>query len=241
MRDVLILPFSQEERLVIASDNSGAVGEKEHDLVKVDYETVAYFSLRVAMMECMAVGAKPVAIVIQNFVGEGEWKRFKKGAHQLFQELQIDPIPITGSTESNFSVMQSAIGFIVIGRLHVSKKKFGITLKQAKYAVIGEPLVGHEVLEKREKVAPLSLFKSLVNHPKIYEIVPIGSKGIYYELEQLLKNNHIQIGNVSSPLDIDKSAGPATCFLISYDLKGEREIRDLSGEYFHPIEINLFY
>lgn len=236
MRDVLMLPYSKEEMIVIAADNSGGVGEKELDFVKVDYETVAYFSLRVAMMECLAVGAEPVAIVMQNFVGDKEWNRFKKGADHLFYELQIEPLPITGSTESNFNMDQSAVGFIVIGRLHKSKKKIDITPKHAKFAVIGEPLVGHEVLEKREKIAPLSLFHSFFHHPNIYEIVPVGSKGILYELKQLTNQS---IEQASSSVDMEKSAGPATCFLISYDPEIEGEIAEKAKEHIHFIHVTF--
>jgi len=234
MRDVLMLPFSNDEMLVIASDNSGGIGEKEQDVVKVDYETLAYFSLRVAMMECMAVGANPIAIVMQNFIGDKEWKRLEKGINRLFQELHIPLLPITGSTESNFHMIQSAVGMIVIGRLHVSKRKYGITPDDARYAVIGEPLVGNEVLDRQEKIAPLSLFKQFVSNPNVYEVVPIGSKGVLYELKQLVNDPNV---HVSSLVDLNKSAGPSTCFLISYNQKSENEIKEISKGYFHLINV----
>ena len=43
MRDVITIPINGEESLIIASDNSGAIGMKEQDHVHVSYETIAYF------------------------------------------------------------------------------------------------------------------------------------------------------------------------------------------------------
>lgn len=227
-RDVLMLPLTEEELFVIASDNSGAIGEKEADVVSVSYETVIYYGLRVAVMECMAVGAKPVAIVVQNFVGDHLWEKFEQVVKRICEELSTPPLPITGSTESNFSLEQSALGLVVLGRVKKSELKVGVTPKDAKIAVIGTPLVGNEVMEQNEKVAPLSLFQSLLNHRGVYEIIPCGSKGMIHEYRLITGAQELE----HPTIDVTKSAGPATCFLMTYDEKWEAEIKHIAGRYF---------
>ena len=59
MMDALTAPFDDESSLVIACDNSGGIGMKEGDVVKVPYEVTAYYSFRVAVMECIAAGGTP--------------------------------------------------------------------------------------------------------------------------------------------------------------------------------------
>lgn len=236
MRDVIFLPNVSDEYLVIAADNSAGVGEKDFDVVQVDYETVAYFGLRVALSECLAVGATPIALVIQNFIGDEEWDRLKKGCCKIFSECDMEPIPITGSTESNFSMVQSAVGIIVIGKVKKDEMKIKRTTKAAKFACIGRPLVGEEVIKNKEEIAPLSLIQKLLDHKSVYEIVPVGSKGIQFEWNELCQENglnHSMI--VSKKIDIKKSAGPATCFLLSYDPAGEKEIAAIAGRHFYRL------
>lgn len=93
MRDVIMIPISNDEDLVIAADNSGGVGQKLFDYVKVDYETVAYYGLRVALSECLTVGAKPLAIVMQNLIGEEEWSHLQKAVKPFSRNLSANRFP----------------------------------------------------------------------------------------------------------------------------------------------------
>jgi hypothetical protein len=236
MRDVLFLPLGSEEELVIATDCSGGIGLKEADLVKVPYETVSYYGARVALMELMSVGAVPIAFVLQNFVGDKEWKLLLKGIYQAFDELHLS-IPITGSTESNMSMIQSAVSFTAIGKVNKANKLIGITPPQAKFAVIGEPLVGDEVMKRQERVLPLPLFQQLLTLPGIYEIVPIGSKGIFHELKGLMEINGFVHQEVFCSLPLYASSGPATSVLVSYCPEAEGKIKEAVGDYFFSINL----
>ena len=120
MRDAMIIPVGHDESLVITSDNSGSIGMKELDAVKVSYETVGYCSFRSAVMECMASGAVPIAVIIQNFCGDDDWNDIVSGVQKGLAEIEIEDIQITGSTESNFPLKQSAIGINVIGKKSTS-------------------------------------------------------------------------------------------------------------------------
>jgi hypothetical protein len=236
MRDVLFLPLDEEEELVISTDCSAAIGAKEADIVHVPYETVSYFGARVALMELMSVGANPIAVVLHNFVDDQAWDSLCTGICQVFDELDLT-LPITGSTESNFPTIQSAVGFTVIGKVSKAHKRIGKTPDDAKFAVIGEPLVGDEVIKRRNRILPLSLFRQLLHVPEIYELVPVGSKGILYELNGLLAENGLEASRFSCSLPLHKSSGPATSVLISFHPDAERKIKQLANGYFFPVEI----
>src|SRR3954452_5049017 len=116
MRDIVRIPFNGEDSLIIACDNSGAIGMQEQDLVHVPYETVAYYSFRVAVMECIAAGGEPIAVVLHNFCENEPWDELVNGIEKGLRELKLSDVRITGSTESNFSLLQSALGLVVIGK-----------------------------------------------------------------------------------------------------------------------------
>jgi len=231
MRDVQILPFNTKESIVIAADNSGGIGLKEQDIVRADYETVAYFSFRVAYMECIAAGAVPFSVVLQNFCGEHAWTDLVKGIRKGLKEANAsDLLDVTGSTESNFTLNQSAVGLTVLGKMDNNQQEF--FRENSKFAVIGSPLVGNEVIEEKNKIAPLSLFYILARTKK-YNLLPVGSKGILAELSVLLEK--AEPSDIDCAVDIKKSAGPSTCFLIEYKAEDEQIVRERTGRYFHPI------
>jgi hypothetical protein len=239
MRDVLFLPLSETEELVIAADCSGGIGLKEADIVKVPYETVSYYGARVALMEVMSVGADPIAVVLQNFVHDKAWNHLVEGIHRALKELHLS-IPITGSSESNFLLLQSAASVTVIGKVNKKDKRIGITPQGAKFAVLGEPLVGDDVMRRQDRVLPLEMFHKLLKLPGIYELVPIGSKGILHELELLLKINGFESKKVFCPLPMHVSSGPATSILISYQQDTEDMMKEIVEKYFFPINFIEF-
>lgn len=226
MRNVTILPFSSEESLVIACDNSGGIGSKEHDFVQASYETVGYYGFRVAVMECMAAGATPMSVVIHNFSGDESWNGLVDGVQKGLDELGLVDIPVTGSTESNFILIQSAVGIVVLGKRPM---RHTVTLSEtSKIGLVGSPLVGEEVMTKNDQVAPLSIFRKISDLRNVI-VWPVGSKGILHELLQM---GHVNRSEIKTDVDMVKSAGPATCFLVAYHVQDEEEIIKVAGDYF---------
>lgn len=223
MRDVLTLPVTGGS-LVFASDNSGGIGMKKEDVVTVPYDMVAYYSFRVAVMECMAAGADPIAVVMENFCGEQAWNELEAGVRRGQDELSMN-IPITGSTESNMEMVQSALGILVIGQ-----KKEEEEVVAGKMAVIGTPLVGEAVVNHPELIAPLSLFKWCCEQENM-TVLPVGSKGIANEWLNLDPSGAIP--ETLEKLDLQASGGPSTCFIIMYDPDKEAEIIANAGQLFH--------
>ena len=238
MRNVLTLPFDGAGNLIVASDNSGAIGMKKDDLVFVPYETVAYYSFRVAVMECMAAGGDPISVILHNFCGNEAWEKLTSGIQRGVGELQLKNVPITGSTESNFTMHQSAIGIIVLGKKQIGKMDEIIFNEQSKIAIIGNPLVGNEVIEQEDQIVPLPIFQKISRLEGI-GVWPVGSKGIQSELNQMVKNKTFLKEQIITDIDVVKSSGPATCFLVTYQENMEEEIKKLAGTYFHTVQIRI--
>ena len=229
--DTLIIPFNDQEELVIASDNIGAIGMKSLDEVTTPYHVVSYFGFRVAYMDCVAAGGKPFAISLMNFNGDEVWEELLHGIDKGVNELQINDLPITGSTETNFPLQQSATSITILGkRKRKQKQTQKIMLDNCHVAVIGQPLVGNEVIDNKEKVAPLHVFQWFSEQEEVYKILPVGSKGISYELNKVWHHHDITF---SDDLDVTKSSGPATCFIVIYEKSMYEKMVNKASDWLH--------
>ncbi|MDR7235639.1 ATP-binding protein [Neobacillus drentensis] len=236
MRDIVTIPFNGVDSLIVACDNSGAIGMKEDDLVQVPYETVAYYAFRVAVMECIAAGGEPIAVLLHNFCGNEPWDELVSGIEKGISELKLFDVRISGSTESNFSLLQSAVGLVVLGKKSIAPTTEITYSNQLKFAIIGRPLVGNEVIEHKEDVVPLSVFQevSKVNDVMIW---PVGSKGILYEINQMFPSQEFSQEMIISNVDILKSAGPSTCFLTVFRSDQEETIQKITGSLYRSLRI----
>ncbi|WP_300463590.1 hypothetical protein [Desulfobacula sp.] len=56
----------------------------------------------------------------------------------------------------------------------------------------------------------------LLNRTDIHDILPVGSKGIQVEANQLAQSVHCIFKATSTPLvDLNKSGGPSTCIIFT--------------------------
>src|SRR5699024_4264440 len=114
--DVLEIPINNDDTLVIASDKSGAIGMKALDEVKVNFEAGSYYPVRLAYMEWLAAGENRVSIILHNFSDQTVWNELIEGSNFGLAEVNLNNIPITGSTETNFALNQSALGLVILGK-----------------------------------------------------------------------------------------------------------------------------
>lgn len=236
MRDVIYIPINEEETFIISSDNSGGIGNKPEDVVKVPYETLAYYGFRVAAMECLSAGGTPLSVVLHNFCGDEVWFSLVEGVKKGLNELSMEHVQITGSSESNIELRQSALGITVIGRGKKNIQPKPLISNKINVAVIGLPLVGEEVISDEAKMAPLELLKWTCEQEEVISVFPIGSKGILHELNQLFSES-INERMVTGIPNLRKSAGPSTCFLVAYHPEGEEKLRKKAGELFYPLSL----
>ncbi|WP_313893328.1 hypothetical protein [Psychrobacillus sp.] len=198
MRNAILLPND----LVLTTDNSAGIGGKAADVVRVDDEIVSYFAARVALLEQWAARATPLSIVVHNFSGNKSWDNYVAGIEHLFATIG-EPCPaITGSTESNIEMLQSAVAVTMIG-----EKVFGSSEEFVWY-VYGVPCVGDEVLNESEKVADLKKIWDGLTNGLVVQVWPVGSTGILAECKRLGLQGEVE------GWDVLKSAGPATSTLL---------------------------
>ena len=231
MTNAIILPLTADMELVISADNSGSIGEKKDDIVKASNQIVGHFSCRVALMECLAEYAEPQAVIMQNFTNDAAWIEYKRGVHEVLAEIGIANLPITGSTESNFPSLQSGLGLSLIGT-RKKRATYEWTGREC-FAVIGTPYVGDTVLENREEIATISLLKQFTEIDGVKAVLPVGSKGIRSAFEKWTE----QDVELECAVDLETTAGPATCFIVAFDSDVEEELRMLAGELFHLLEV----
>ncbi|MCA0991326.1 ATP-binding protein [Pseudalkalibacillus hwajinpoensis] len=237
MRDGTVIELGAET-LIITSDNSGAIGMKEQDHVAVPYDVVSYYAFRVAVMENIALGGVPVSVVMHNFCGDREWEALVSGVERGKRELGFNhEITITGSSETNMPMLQSALGVVVVGKRKDELPE--VRLDDAtKFAVIGKPLVGDKVVKEASEIAPLDLFCWISEQDGVQAVLPVGSKGILYELNELVEEDvEVEERMVRAELDLYKSSGPATCFIVAYDGGLENHLRKRAGLHFNRVEI----
>lgn len=219
------MQMNLNETMIIATDNSGAIGEKELDIVKVPYDVVAYYLFRVVFMECVAANGHPEMLILQNFNGDTAWEPLLKGIEKGLDEVKISTLPITGSSESNFNLKQSATSLSLIGRQLPQNYQIweeGLT-NLYDIAVVGKPLVGDELFQFPEKIAQLEGFNWLSKQPEVVGLIPVGSKGIQTELNKLNKNILLQF---PEELNLEKSAGPSTCYIVVYQKEFQNKLEE---------------
>lgn len=193
-----------KDSTVITIDNSGCIGEKDADFVKVPNAITSFFSARVALLEQWCAGAEPTQLLLANFSGDDAWEEYIEGIQQVFFQIDQKLPPLAGSSESNFQSLQSGISLTMIGE-KVRQPSF----EQGHYFVVGKPLVGQEVLEEEGSVANLKELYSLIKNEVITFIWPTGSKGVGAEIERIFGPAY------TCQCDLHKSAGPSTAVIVA--------------------------
>lgn len=220
-RDLTMIDFNENQTLVISCDSSGGVGNKVHDQIKTSPDILAYYITSVALAEILAYGAEPITIVNTLSVEMDRTGRLiLAGIKEAISHLSSSSnIIITGSTEENFTVCQTGIGITVIGLLDKITWEPRRTKEGAVALVVGIPKVGNEVLlDNGKEILTIPILLELIKKSYIQEILPVGSKGILYEAEEMGSTNNLKfISNDRCPVDLQKSAGPATCAVVSID------------------------
>nr|WP_281000517.1 AIR synthase related protein [Marinitoga aeolica] len=184
------------------------------DVLKISPYIVGYFGAHVALCENIAYGATSITIVNtlsveMNNTGKEIIKGIKKAAELI--DIDTENV-ITGSTEENFPTIQTGIGVTVIG---IKEKNINFKTEKEDVAVlVGLPKVGEEVL-KSKSILTLDILKRLRDNDFIHEIIPIGSKGIFHEINEISKLWNLEFKLLNDNIDIYKSAGPATCAIIT--------------------------
>ncbi|QIB26795.1 AIR synthase related protein [Caloranaerobacter azorensis] len=235
-RDLTFVEINDEQLLVIACDSSGAIGSKENDIVKVSPDILGYFTTNVALCEILSVGGDPFVIVNTLSVEMNDTgSKIIEGIKRAIEPIPNKDIIITGSTEENFPVIQTGMGITVIGIINTKDWVMPMTKKGAIAVVVGLPKIGEEVIaDNGKEIFSLKILLELKKYPFIQEILPVGSKGILFELKEMARTNGLNLSIFNDiKVDLYKSAGPATCAIVSIEEKYFDILKDKC-----PIPIN---
>ncbi|PGM57616.1 hypothetical protein [Bacillus sp. AFS053548] len=224
-RDLTLMHIDENRYFTIACDSCGGIGMSELDFIKVDEEIVGYLTAKLCLVETLAFRAKPTVLINTLCVEmNGRGKRIINGIEKAIKEYNKAnfyednlEINITGSTEENIPTKQTGLGITLMGEIYnpFNRKE---AISGDRVILIGYPKVGNEVLEdlneNKNEIINFNSLKQLTNCEYVSDLLPIGSKGVQYEMNQLMETNNIDINLVNqSSIPLHKSAGPATCAL----------------------------
>lgn len=221
LRDITVIEIDEAKYIGIACDSCGGIGLKSHDVVNVDPKITAYQTGKVVLAELMCMGFKPLVMadglaVEMNDTG----KILIEGFKEVISRLKTANVHLTGSTEENIITVQTSMGITCMGVCEKTKLKYKKTNKNDACLLVGEPFVGNEVLNNPDKIMDIDDFENLYTCDFINEIIPVGSRGVEAELNDLCKLNDLEINiNRNIKTDLKKSGGPSCSAIVTADEK----------------------
>lgn len=219
IRDLSIIDIGNKY-MVIAVDAFGGIGSKRYDVLKVSINQWATAILRVPIMEILATGAEPFLLIDALSV---EYKPTGEEVVAIIKKelmrIGYPDISLNGSTEDNIPTYASGAGVVVLGEIEKRKFRPGSSQKKDKIFVIGIPKSGPKDVVDIENDSEIPDILDLIflrNFSNIHDILPVGSCGIAHEVIEIAKSAGLDFREERFlSLDLHKSAGPATCFLVS--------------------------
>lgn len=220
VRDLLIADGGSY-RLVIACDSNGAVGNKPHDHLAWPPRDTGFVAAKVPLMEVVAAGAEPF-ILIDNLCVEMNPTGLEilRGIRDACSVLARPPI-ITGSDETNMPTVQTGLGVTVIGVARPEALRFGRSRAGDMVYAIGTPLGpvdGKDAFyeETADNVCSLATVVALIGREGVHEVLPVGSKGLAYELGQLAEVAGLVAAALPEPgIDMKRSGGACAVVIAS--------------------------
>jgi len=218
VRDLTVMELDDERLLVIACDSVGSIGPKPADRYPAEARTAAHFAARVPLVEVLAAGARPEVLVDTLSV-----ELDPTGAEMIAEfraiaaELGLGPERVTGSTEDNVPSDATGIGVTVIASATRDALRPGTARPGDRVLCIGRPTSApHDRIEIGDpRMVSLSLLARLVALPGVGDALPVGSRGVGYELGVLAESNGLAFLPVDHDLDLARSGGPASCVLVT--------------------------
>lgn len=230
VRDLTLIKIDKNKTMVVACDSCGSVGMKEGDSLKVNPFYTGKYTARGTLLEVLCTGAEIVTVVdaICNEM-ENTGEEIIRGIEEELKVAGINRVVLTGSTEENFPTVSTALGITVIGIVDTNALRVNSVKANSILISIGLPKVGDEVkLNNDEDIVHYNDIEILLHMKGVYEMIPVGSKGIFYEARQLAKFNGMKLKiDEDINLDIMKSAGPSTVIIAAVSDKAMDNIKHL--------------
>lgn len=216
-RDVEVVSINQTQFLVASCDSCGAIGMKELDVIKIPWSTTGRLTTRVALLEVLSTGAIPqlMTVAISNEPHPAGTQLLEGVKKEL--ESAGWTLPMAISTEKNMATEQTGLGVSVIGVAEKNLLRIGTVQPEDDVYCLGLPKVGAELNNPEDpEIVQVNAIQVLLGIIGIHDIIPVGSRGIRLEANQLaaIVNSRLRI-DPTCTLDLDKSAGPSTCLIFT--------------------------
>jgi hypothetical protein len=218
MADDVALVRLGRSLVAVACDSCAAAGDKPGDAVPATPYVVGRFTCRVPLLELLAVGARPFLVVATMGVEpEPAGSRMLAGIRDEARLAGVADDAILISTEKNIPVSQTALGVTVLGRARPGALRYGRGRAGQTVVAVGHPRVGREVHLDDPEIADIPTLRLALDFPLVGDAIPVGSRGIAVEATRLARRAGLDFrpGLQSGTVDLTRSAGPATCFLVS--------------------------
>lgn len=223
-RDVAFIKKSEKELMLVACDSLGGIGPKAGDTVKVDVTTCAKYTFRVALSEILSLGGVPLAFSLTLSTEPHPFiEKALSGIRGELKACGFGSLPFVVSSEKNVPTFQTGLGVTVIGVVEHEELILEKSCEGFSVFLLGTPAVGKEVLAKQNEIAEPSDIITLRESVLCGDIIPVGSKGVFWELTTFLQSTGfaIEIEN-PFPLPLYKSCGPATALLFTTQEEREK-------------------
>lgn len=220
IRDLTLMAVNEDQYLAVACDSDGAIGNKPQDVVKVSEKVIAQFAVRVPLFEIISCGAVPFLVIdCLSVEMEPSGERIVTEIRNYVREAGInEDIQVTGSSEENVPTVQTGIGVTILGMVDRDGLKIGSSQPGDRVLCAGIPKSGpdDEVRTDDPEILSLRDLQTLRKSAFVHDILPVGSKGIGYEAQQLAQAGSLTFRPDERVfLDGNKSAGPSTCVLLT--------------------------
>ena len=227
-RDLSCVSLTAHQTLVAACDALAGIGQLPMDTVRAGPEVVGHFALRVPLLEVIAAGATPFLVIHNLGIPRGAYSdAVLNGMHDLADTVGLtNPDSFNGSTEDNVPVGQTGLGVTVIGSTTNPQLQWATSQPGNLLVLAGFPKSAPKVdvrMEDPEIVSVVDV-QWLRRQPGIFDIVPVGSRGIRYEGNELAKSARLSVEWFSVPIDLDASGGPSTAVLFAVQSSRLHEI-----------------
>ncbi len=217
IRDISLIDIDENRYLGVACDSCGAIGEKEHDMVKASPIIVGEQTAKVVLAELLSMGFEPMLLSDGLSVEmEDTGRKIIEGFTNTIKQLRNSKVHLTGSTEENMKTVQTSMGVTGIGIVDKNKLKYKKSSAGDLCVAVGLPFVGYDVLKNLDKVMSIEDFETISMLDYVKEIIPVGSKGAGHEINELCNCNSLSIKykeNLSYNLNC--SGGPSCSCILS--------------------------
>ncbi|MGM0420094.1 MAG: hypothetical protein ACQEQG_03785 [Bacillota bacterium] len=213
---VVVSPGDEEQDIyLLSSDVTAGVGPGNADNIKLEAGLVTRFVMRVALLDLLAVGAEPVAVTLTTSLPRSSWKELTTAVQASLTAWDCpQQIPLTGSSEDNFTAVQTTISITILGRVRPDQIRVIGSQPGHNLYLVGTPVSGEEVLDRQDGLVSWREMELLLDDPETVDIIPVGSKGARDRINRLIRLTDLEFISGEHPLAYH-SAGPATALVIS--------------------------